>query len=155
MTCEWQKDVSAFYDGELPPERSAELLKHLERCEECSDFLRCIKSLERFKERAPSDEVSEEAWNSCWQKIKKETTRRILKKRKLRLIKAASLLGTAVATLLIALLLWLPSGGELPKEPSFADTTPLEIIDYSSEYTLMLMETDDATVIIMMDDSGD
>lgn len=155
MVCEWQKDVSAFHDGELLPDRSSELLQHLDECRECSDFLNRIKSLERLGRPNPQDEVTEKDWDSCWQRIKKETTRRILRRKKVRLLKIVSFVGTAVAVLLICLLLTLSQGTDSSKQPLFVDTSPLEIIDYSSEYTLMLMETEDATVIIMMNDGGD
>lgn len=154
MVCEWRRDVSAYYDAELDRERSADVKRHIEECKECSDFLRRLNVLESLhNQKDISEEVSEEDWNSCWQRIKEETTRRVLRRKRVGLMRRILYIGAA-ALLVVCLLFgyYMGTGPSSESMPGFADGGTLEIIDYSDEYALMLMETEEATIIIMMED---
>jgi predicted anti-sigma-YlaC factor YlaD len=152
MTCEWAERVSAYFDGEISDERKNDVQEHLKTCSECARYIERLRALESLRKNSVQEEVSQEQWDSCWQEIKQETTRRILKRRHVHFIRNLAILGAIAATVLIALTVW----AVFKYEPSLqctgvAEIGGVEILDYGAEYTPMVMETENATIIMVID----
>ncbi|MCX7702756.1 MAG: zf-HC2 domain-containing protein [Planctomycetota bacterium] len=155
MVCKWAEEAGAYFDGELKGERENAAREHIKVCPECAKHIEQLRSLESLRNNVAAEEVEEKQWDSCWQKIKEETTRRILVRKKVHFIRNMSLISVA-ALLLLASLLWLVFAAESsPEKETIADSGTLEILEYSSEYTPMVLETENVMIIMMVSNKGE
>ncbi|MCD6303745.1 MAG: zf-HC2 domain-containing protein [Planctomycetes bacterium] len=60
-SCEYQRQLSAYYDGELPDEQAAELQRHLRQCESCRRELRRLEAISAVLVSAALGRPSREA----------------------------------------------------------------------------------------------
>jgi anti-sigma factor RsiW len=52
-SCDYESRLTAYYDGELPPDERAEVEEHLHRCAACSEELARLRELSRILGTAP------------------------------------------------------------------------------------------------------
>lgn len=64
MNCqEARESMSAFYDGELPPEQEALMSDHINSCETCADEFTAFNSLSTITKELPLREPPSELWS--------------------------------------------------------------------------------------------
>ena len=106
MSCEFETQIHAYHDGELPANQRALLEAHLKECDECTELLADLRRMSRLVAAAPMADMPgavvgriEAAWKSA------RGDRGVLRI-------AEWLTGAAAAVLLGALLLWPSQVGE-------------------------------------------
>ena len=80
-TCEYERHLSAFHDGELPAGLAAEMERHLEACQACRDELRRLKGISSFISASVDTQyVPDEAmrqWRGCVRPARDQTVLRM------------------------------------------------------------------------------
>lgn len=163
MGCErYEENLSAYVDGELGYEKSAELERHLLECPECSRRLEEMRRIESFKPLLEPKEVPPEKWRECWEEVKKQTTDSLSAERVrdrvgarrrahvLRRVLAGAGVAVVAAAIVLAVTLW-PSA----PPPAEEEVTILPVLqgsvrvnDYDdSKFTVYFKEEPEYTII--------
>jgi len=73
MSCQWQEDVSAWFDGELAPRRRAEVDAHLRSCRDCRRLVRQFRELQRIAMQAPLPRARPELTDAAMASVRART----------------------------------------------------------------------------------
>jgi len=105
--CEDLRQLSAYHDGELPPEERRRLEAHLTRCEACARELRSLRRLSQALAEAPIPELSPEALERLGAVAEAVRERVVLK--------LTTRLAAVAASVLVACAVWLSAGGDVQR----------------------------------------
>ena len=116
MSCDQSDKIHAFHDGELPPERRADVEAHLRLCAACAQLLVELRALSRMVMAAPLPDIAGPnigrlygAWHVSRQRG---------------LLRISSWLSAAAAAVLFGALVFLPGKSTAP--PAYAGEAAFE-----------------------------
>jgi anti-sigma factor RsiW len=71
-----QHDLSAYLDGELPPEEMADVRRHVAQCQACQDELEELRSTKKLLSRLAQPELPPDFARELWSRIEQKPRQR-------------------------------------------------------------------------------
>jgi len=91
-SCENQRQLSAYHDGELPADEAADLERHVARCEACAAELRKLRAMSHLLSSAIQRQVPAEAMDRWRRSVRPARDRVILRMTEMLSAAAAAIL---------------------------------------------------------------